>query len=188
MPTQLDGLPEYVGVPAEMPLPEAVADYCYRSRMPTAVDIVIGGEQSSAHRRDTEYTKEIRADPQALGEVAFTARGQVEPVGRPGQRPGEGLLMIANLFPNRIREGGYVPSHKLQLDKPVRIFHGQRTQHYCVQHAENGGVCADAERQRENRRRCKSRIGSEGSQAVADILDQRLEKRPTPHAAARFGQ
>jgi hypothetical protein len=50
MPVQPDGLPEYVGISAETPLPEAVADDCHRSGVPAAVDIVILGDQASAHR------------------------------------------------------------------------------------------------------------------------------------------
>ena len=62
------------------------------------------GDQASTHGRNTENAEEIAAYPQALREVAFTANGKVEPICGPGQRPGESLLAIAYLLPNRIGE------------------------------------------------------------------------------------
>jgi hypothetical protein len=141
----MDGLADDIGIAREMPLPEAVTDHRHRSGVPTAVQIVIRCEDAAAHGRHAEDAEEIAAGPQAFRELALAARSQVEPVGAEGQGSRESLLAIAYLLPDRI---GETALRRVYLHQSLRILHRQRTQHHSVEDAENGRVCADAQRQR----------------------------------------
>ena len=104
VPVQPDGLANDIGVASEMVFPETVADDRDRSRMPAAMHIVSGREDAPAHGGHAEDVKEIAADPQAFREMAFAARGQIETIPAEGQGSRESLLVIAQLFPDRVGE------------------------------------------------------------------------------------
>ena len=64
-----------------------------------------------------------------------------------------------------------------------RVGHGQRAQPDRVDDLEDGGVRADAERERQDGDRRESRIPAEEPQAVAQVLRQPLEPHASPHLA-----
>jgi len=64
-----------------------------------------------------------------------------------------------------------------------RMGHRQRAQADRVDHLEDGGVGADAERERQDGDRGEPRIPAEEPQAVAQILRQPLEPHAAPHLA-----
>ena len=71
--------------------------------------------------------------------------------------------------------------------EPARIFNRQRAQHHHVDHAENHGVDADAEGQRQDRNRGKSRSFAESAHGVANVLDQRFKPLQAASVAICFG-
>jgi len=185
---QTDGLAHDIGIAREMPLPKAVTDYRDRSGVAAAVEVVIRREDAAAHGWDPEDAEIIAADPQAFGEMALSALGQVEAGAAKGQSPREGLLVVADLLPDRIGDIGVIGAALGggKLHKALRIFHWQRTQHYSVEDAENGRVCADAKRQGENCGGGETGIGAQGAQGVTGVLDEGVEEGPDPDRAARF--
>src|SRR5260370_32916412 len=62
----------------------------------------------------------------------------------------------------------------------------QRPQHYRVDQAKNGGVCANAQGQRENGHGRKAWKFREHSQAIMDVLPELLQPNETPHFARLF--
>ncbi len=62
---------------------------------------------------------------------------------------------------------------------------GQRLQQHSIHQAENRGVCADAQRQRQHRHHREPRIFPQGARAVAQVLQQRLQPRPSPLIVGR---
>ena len=67
-----------------------------------------------------------------------------------------------------------------QLDELLRFAHRQRAQHQGVEQAENGGVGADAERQRQNRHGGKNAIPSQAANRVGDVPPQIIDPSPDP--------
>ena len=63
----------------EPPLPEAVADHRHRSCRTAAALIVSVGEVRPRIAGTPQRFKETAARPQAIDQLGFTARGQVEP-------------------------------------------------------------------------------------------------------------
>ncbi len=53
-----------------------------------------------------------------------------------------------------------------------RAHRGQRPQHHGVDQAEDGGICADAESERNDRAREESRAAAQGARSVNEILPQ----------------
>ena len=71
-------------------------------------------------------------------------------------------------------------------DDPIGIRVRQRLEQDAVNEAEDRGVGADAERQREDRDRCKSRTLRQGSPAVTQVLEQRIEHGQAAPVAVDF--
>lgn len=57
-----------------------------------------------------------------------------------------------------------------QDDELLRIFYGERTPEYPVENAEDGGVCADAEAERQHGNHCETRALDEHAKCVAQVL------------------
>ena len=120
--------------------------------------------------------------------MAFPSRGKIEAVGRISQRAGESLLGIPHRFPNWIGD----------LQRRVLVAHcrirsstsrrgsstGQRTQHDRIHDAENRGVRAYPESEREHCSRGESFVGGRAPQRITNILRQRIPECPSPNAAA----
>src|SRR3954469_7378487 len=58
----------------------------------------------------------------------------------------------------------------------LRLFYGQHTQHYCVDGAENGSICANAQRQRNYNYSRESRNAAKHSQGITEVLEKSLNK------------
>jgi hypothetical protein len=69
-------------------------------------------------------------------------------------------------------------------DEPVRIPVGERTKQHAVDDCKHGRVRSDSERERGDYDCRKDCILSELAPSVADILNDRFEKSPTPEVAA----
>jgi len=89
--------------------------------------------------------------------VALAAICQIESIRGVGERAREGLLVIAHLLPDGVGELVVALGTEPDLHQARRIFDGQRAQHDGVEDAEDGGVCADTQRQRQQSCRRESR-------------------------------
>ena len=65
--------------------------------------------------------------------------------------------------------------------EPGAVPDGKGPEDECVHYAEDGGVYADAECERENGRDGEAGAVTHHSEAVANILAKHLEVRPAPH-------
>src|SRR5579864_7197263 len=135
-------------------MPETIADDCARRR--TSARVIGGSEQAAGDRLDTQHAKKIAAHPQATSVARFAAGGQVEPGATPGKNAGESLLMIADLFPERVGQvrvaAGEVSLGPMAVGDPdhgefLRILDRQGAQANGVDQLKDGGVSADAERE-----------------------------------------
>src|SRR5580692_10353302 len=68
------------------------------------------------------------------------------------------------------------------------IFHRKSSQHNRIDDAENRGVGADAEREREDGCGSESLVGRESAQRIAHVLREVVPKSPSPDAAALLAQ
>ncbi len=65
----------------------------------------------------------------------------------------------------------------IQADEPLRLVEGQRLQQHAVDHAEDRGVGADADRQREKGHGAERRAAPQRAQRVAEVARQAGEPR-----------
>lgn len=101
MSVEFDGPLEYICVAAHVALPEAVAhDGTWRA---ATAAIILGREHASPQRPDAEDVEEVSADEQSASAQSAVAI-DVQVRAGPGQHAGEHVLMIAKLFPERIRQ------------------------------------------------------------------------------------
>ena len=103
-------------------LPECVADDCGLRAASAA--IVFGGEQTANQRLRLEHFEKIAADEHAVRVARFAAAGEVKVVFRPREDAGEAFLMVADLFPLRIRDVGVAAM--VATSGPVMRFRGER--------------------------------------------------------------
>src|SRR6185437_15652882 len=75
------------------------------------------------------------------------------------------------------------PVHHVQLR---RICYGQRLQQDRVNQAENGTVCANAQREREHGNNRKSRSVAESSHSISQVAEEVMQKMEAASLAAAF--
>src|SRR6516225_6354620 len=75
-------------------------------------------------------------------------------------------------------------SLKAYLHQPLRLLHAQHAQHDGVDHAEDGGIGSDAERQRDHGHSREAGIAAQLPQTVANILQEALDIVHPAHVAA----
>jgi hypothetical protein len=101
MTFQHDCLADDIGVAAELPLPEGIAENraaCAASRM-----IVGFMENTTEQRLDLQDIEEAAAYPQTVSRACFAAGREIKRLRTPGQHTAKALLMSAYLLPLRIR-------------------------------------------------------------------------------------
>ena len=76
------------------------------SGRPAPTLIIGSGEDSAEERSDTKDVEKISAYPERLCHACFAALSKIESVRSPGKDPGEGLLSIPDLLPDRIGDSG----------------------------------------------------------------------------------
>jgi hypothetical protein len=76
--------------------------------------------------------------------------------------------------------------HAIHLARLAQI--GKGPEHQSVDHAEHGGVGADAERERDHHRCRETRGAPQAAERVADILQHRFDRGKPPRIAALFAQ
>src|SRR5262245_40131725 len=139
-------------VAAESALPERMADDHARR---TATTLVVGlCEDASQRGPHSEHVEEISAYPQPVfSKALLSTRRKIEARSPPGEDAGKRLLLLPNLFPERIGQLRPSPAEvpptirrvgDARLGEFLRFLHGQRTQAHGVQQLEDRGVRADA--------------------------------------------
>src|SRR5260370_32426699 len=91
--------------------------------------------------------------------------------------------MASGLVAVNVRRVARAP---LKHDQLGRIPDRQRPKHYRVDQAENSGVCANAQGQRENGHSRKAWRFREHTQAIMNVLPELLQPNETPHLARLF--
>ena len=103
---------------------------------------------------------------------------------------GEDLALCGEDTDDRIRQGfrpGAVASEPIEIcTSSLRVAHRQRAQHQRVDQAEDRGVGADAQRQREHDDQREPAIPGEHPDGVADVAPDLVEPAAVPRGADAF--
>ena len=162
------------GIAGVAALPEAVADH---REVGTAGHVLLRGEAASAKGRDAERREHVRADVadrHALGlAVARQVRLAIAPGGHFGQRrrPAAVVEDFSLGDPRLVERGPAAPDH----DGAIRVAPRQRSQQDGVDDAEDRGVRADAERERQHGDGGERGIPRKRADAEPEILCERVE-------------
>ena len=139
-----------------------------------AAALIVGrGEGSADQGFHAQGREEVAADPIAAGVANFASIGEIELVRAEGEDAGENILAVAHLLPNGIAP--IVPCATDHLEQLFGVGDGEGFEHYRIDQAEDGGVGADAEGQRQNRHGGEAGAGAEGSESVAEVLEEGVE-------------
>ena len=155
--------------------------------------VVFGSNQASDRRFDSEHVEEAAVNILDIDVLPFrgvSAQGCSElDRGRKSDQSRQYVIVVSQVlvdFEVSAVEAWVGRELVEQLDKPPRVAHGKRAQQQGVEQAENGGVGADAESQRENRDGGEGGRATHRSQAVADVLPEPVERIPAPHFAGEL--
>jgi hypothetical protein len=133
--------------------------------------------------------EEFAADPYAtrVSRVLAAADRERRAVKRPPRKhAGKRLLMLAQRFPERVRQIGQVALRYAvatvatidnNLDELVRSRYRQTAQTQRIQQLKDGGVGGDAQCERQDRGRRKSRTCRQHPEGVLQVLDDPLDDR-----------
>ncbi len=165
------------GIAAEPPLPQAVPDH---DDLAAAGPSFFWKRPTAEHRRDAEHRKRVGGHAIRLNAFRHVAAGEVGAPVPVRRHILERLRALLELHEVGVRQAeaallplGVPGEHERDaLGLPVR----QRLQHLDVDHAENGGVRADAQRQRRDCGRREARRPAQDAHAVPNILNQRSHR------------
>ncbi len=171
------------------PLPEAIADDGDQGR----ICLVVFSFQHRAadNRPDSEDIEEIRRNQLSLRPHDFRLAGdpRVEMLpASPGQNRNRTSQLILNHPVERIAATTMLstPIENIHRLKLLWLLDSQRLQQDRVDQAEDRGIGANPERQREQRDGGESAIRPKRSQSVANVLANRFQPRPDPRLSAGF--
>ena len=147
---KIDRAPNNLGIPVEGAVPQAIADHHQRRR---ARFIFIFAESAADLRRQPDHVEKVRGHKSDRYSLRFAASNAAE-IARLQAGEREVLERGAVAPPiDVIRQGdGGVCSvdDLIKINKALRLRIRERTQEHRVDHAEDRGVRADAEREREH--------------------------------------
>jgi hypothetical protein len=155
---------------AEVPLPEGAAQNGDAIR---ARHTFLGEKRAAEHGVDAEDREESRRRTQARHIEGLAAPGEGVAQRLEGRHRSDGARLFLPVAEcqrrHQVREAGGIllPQH----DEPRRIPVGQLVQEHRFDHAEDRGVRADAEDEREDRDRGKRRLPRERAPRVANVAD-----------------
>ena len=191
-PVERERAPDYGGARTEAPAPQAATDEDHGCR---TEPVVCGVEVTARHGVDSEDAEEVGRDHLAAEVLGLPSSGHVGVL--PAER-GQALEAAAVLLPvDEVRIGDrHAREVRRRLAEPhqaVGIAVGQRLEENAVDDAEDGGVGADPERQRDHRDGREARVPGQHAQAVPNVLEQDphvascCEVRPSPRWSQRAG-
>jgi hypothetical protein len=160
------------GIGAEASFPESVAQYGDRFRRRAGKLVVLGSDHTADSRIHSEYRVVVSSDVLAVDVFGFLADANL---GRAivgyGKDAGGSMALIAKLLVPGIRKvGAVVLIIAAELDQLAGIADRQHLEHDGVDDGEYGGVGADAESERQDRRGGESRAAAQQAETVAEIL------------------
>ena len=161
-----DGPGEDVRVGAVLGPPEIVRQ---DSRAGAAAAIVVACEGAAQDAGHPERLEIIAAGQFATHDALLAPACKIELPVRPGEDAREDVLAVAHLFPDGVGEILLVAIHD-DFDELFGMADRQHSEHDGVDQAEDGGVGADAQAERNDGYRGESGIAAEGAQSVAEIL------------------
>jgi len=181
---------EDAGIGAEVALPEAVAEdddgmvafAGIVGFVDDAADLGADAERlevGSGDGLDANHIRLLAVVDEAV-DVVFEAED--------GRGVGEDVVLALKLAVEGIgvelgageAVGNAAPVFDAELDKPLRVFDGERTQHHGIEKAENRGVGADAQSQGDERDDGDGGCAQHGAQAIAGVLEEGFEPTPAP--------
>ncbi len=171
---------------AETAPPQLVAE---EQHPPVIRTVVLGGEAASERRTDAHHVEVVPAHADGRHPLRLAARDQRR---HPRAHHRELLEAAAPLAPVEHGREADVAREPLGVaiadgHEPLGIRIRQRAQEDGVDHGEDGGVGADAERQRDQRRGGEAGRAPQHAEAVAQVLPQHLEKRQAALIAPGLG-
>ena len=134
-----------------------------RRSHPASALIVGGNEQPPSPGDDAQHAEEVSTHPQSAGSPCRAAAADEERSVSPGKHGGKRSLMRSNLLPQRISDLGVdvgrhaeaVNAFGADFGQFLRIGNRQASQSDGVNQLNDGGVCADAESERQDGHRCE---------------------------------
>jgi hypothetical protein len=170
---------DHRGIRAKPAPPQSVAE---QQHAPMIRAILVGGERAAEGRPHAQEIEVVPADPHC-GKALRLA------VGNEGRQPRahhrEALNRAAALPPVQDRREADVRGNAFRIaiadgDEPLGRFVRQRPQQNSIDDAEDSGVGADAERERDEHSRGEPRRVAQHADAVAQVLAERIQHRKTP--------
>ncbi len=178
MVVELYAAAQHVRVPAELPLPEGVAENYLEL---TSRLILTRREETSQCRWNAQEWQNVRAYAQCPELFRTIRAGEIgrPEFGRAHVVEGAALRFPISKIRRRDRPASMVQNH----DQTFRVAITQRTQQNRIDSREDRRIRADAKRQGDDRDCGESRIAAHSAQAVADIAPKLLQPDPGPHFA-----
>ena len=180
------------------PTIEAIAAEAAREQVPaeqnrrvSAWRAVLGAERASDCALDAEHLKEVRGHERRAELFGISFAGERDRAGRPDRAEvGAGPAAVAKVLQvgtgqrsTRVAQARLVEPDE---DEAVGVPIGQRLEQHRVHDAEDGGVRADAERERDDDDDRQPAGAPEAAPCVAKIQQQRIEARPDAPLADVF--
>ena len=169
---QLKRLAQRAGLPAELALPETVADHDHRGTAARA--LLVRGKTPAGRRRDAEHFEVIGADrlPRHQSRpLAARENGAHERV-RGNSLEGVRALADRQVVRVRARQLGIIRDAGVDLDQALRLTDWGAAQEHGVDHTEQRGGQPDAERQRRDRGEREPGLVNELTESVSKISDK----------------
>src|SRR5258708_19683052 len=190
-PIQRHPLSQHLRIAAKFPLPKRVADH--RSGRSTSWNVVIFANQAAHQRPHAQRLEKLTDAPKGLRKTGFAANRQIKAAVAPGKDAGEGLLMLANLLPQRIGEvwmsireisgTAMLILGDLQFRKLLRMRNRKHAQPHRIQQLKDGGVSTDSQRERNGCDGKKARIHPQQAGAIMEILPQSFQQSAWVHVS-----
>ena len=174
MVVERNGLTHDIGTSAVLFLPERVTQH----RRPWAsARVVRHRERAPDHRVKPESVEKLSRHIVGIGVSNLAARREIKLPAPVNEDPGEDVLPVANLLPDRIR---IVIVHAASdLEQLLRMTNRQRLQHHGIDQAEDRSVGADPQRKRKDRHGGEAGRGPKSSKRVAEVLEQHVLIMPS---------
>src|SRR5437773_10344814 len=145
----------------------------------------------SVHAKGVEETS---ADVKPKRRNRFSFAGQIPSAVAPGEQRREGMLLRAELLPQRLGENraARIPPAHPSLAVPVDpdrhelvgLLDWKRAEPERVDELENRRVGAGAERQGQDRHERECRVSAKDPHAVAEVLPDRVQERTRVHVTS----
>ena len=195
VPVQDHGLIENGAIVGETAGPVAVAQH--GDRMRARGTVVIRRQYPAHDGGHSQRLEEIPGDQFRARRFSVALPRQAGGRAHAGDQGCEGGVAVAQIAVHGIGENGFViiagtRSRSgvigMQQHQPLRIPYRQRAQHHLVQQRKNGGIGANAQRQREHGGGGKQRAAPQRPERVGDVFQHlEIRRRGVTFRVCEFG-